>query len=104
MSIKKGDSVKILTGKDSGKTGKVLSVFTKEGHVSRVSIEGINVYKKHTRPRRQGEKGEVVALVRPLQASNVQVVCGSCSRPTRHGYRQEGDIKVRYCKKCNATM
>ena len=101
MNIKRGDTVKILAGKDRGKVGKILAVFIKE---DRVSVQGVNVYKKHVRPRKQGEKGEVVALTRPVQASNVQIVCPSCSRPVRAGYRLDGDAKVRYCKKCNVVI
>ncbi|MDP1688863.1 MAG: 50S ribosomal protein L24 [bacterium] len=101
MNIKKGDTVKILTGKNRGKSGKVLKVFTERGLVS---VEGINVYKKHVRPKKQGEKGEVVSLARPLQASNVQVICPACSRSARVGFRKSGETKVRYCKKCNADI
>ena len=101
MNIKKGDSVKIIAGKDRGKTGKILNVLTKEG---RVSVEGINVYKKHVRPRKQGEKGEIVSLVRPLQVSNVQIICPSCSKSVRVGFRVNGAIKTRFCKKCKANI
>ena len=101
MRIKKGDNVKVLVGKDRGKTGKVLAVFGKD---ARVSVEGVNLYKKHVRPKRQGEKGEVVTLTRPVHNSNVILVCPSCSRNTRIGYRIQGEEKSRYCKKCNTTI
>lgn len=101
MNIRKGDTVKILAGKNRGKTGRVLKVFTES---NLVTIDGVNVYKKHVRPKKQGEKGEVVSLVRPLQASNVQIVCPACSRSARVGFRIEGETKTRYCKKCNASI
>ncbi len=101
MKIKKGDTVKVLTGKDRGKTGKVIKVYPKKG---KVTVEGVNVYKKHTRPRRRGEKGEIVSVVRPMDASNVILVCPKCNKPTRSGCRFEGNKKVRYCKKCNAEI
>ncbi|MDR3558374.1 MAG: 50S ribosomal protein L24 [Candidatus Pacebacteria bacterium] len=68
MHIKKGDTVKILTGKDKGKTGKVLKAFPTEG---KVLVEGINMYKKHERARKEGQKGQVVERAVPMHASNV---------------------------------
>ncbi|MBS3903677.1 MAG: 50S ribosomal protein L24 [Anaplasmataceae bacterium] len=99
LTIKKGDQVKILTGKDKGKEGRVLRVHPKEG---RVLVEGLNVYKRRIRPRRQGEKGQVVDLPRPLTVSNVMLVCKSCKKATRVGHRVDGDRKLRICKKCQA--
>ena len=90
-----------MTGKDAGKTGKVLTAFPAE---DRVTIEGLNLVKKNSRPRRQGEKGQTVMVPRPLPVSRVQLVCTSCKNPTRIGYRIEGATKVRYCKKCKATI
>ena len=101
MKFKKGDTVQIIAGKDRGKSGKVLRVIP---DANRVSVDGINMYKKHVRPKRQGEKGEVVNLLRPLNASNVMLVCPHCKRGTRVGYRMEGEAKKRYCKKCQASL
>ncbi len=101
MKLKKGDQVKIMTGKDAGKTGKVLTAFPAE---DRVTVDGLNLVKKNTRPRRQGEKGQTVMVPRPLPVSRVQLICASCKNPTRVGYRVEGSAKVRYCKKCKATI
>lgn len=100
MHIKKGDTVKIIAGKDRGRSGKVISVFLKSG---RIMVEGVNVYKKHSRPKRQGEKGEVVQVPRPLDASNAMILCGSCKKPARVGYRTERGTKFRYCKKCKSS-
>lgn len=101
MKLRKGDNVKVLSGKDRGKTGKVLNVFKTDG---RVMIEGINLWKKHRRPRRQGEKGEMVTVPRPLHVGKVALVCGSCGKAGRIGMRLEGDKKIRYCKKCGSAI
>ena len=99
MKIKKGDQVKILSGKDRGKAGAVFTVFSEEG---RVTVEGLNLYKKRVRPKRAGQKGETVSVPRPMSVSNVMLVCSSCKKPSRVGHRLEGKNKVRYCKKCKA--
>ena len=101
MNIKKGDTVKIISGKDRGKTGAVLRAYPEE---SRVSIEGLNLFKKRVRPTKQGQKGEVVSAARPLHISNIMIVCSSCKKPTRIGSRYESDTKIRYCKKCKASI
>jgi large subunit ribosomal protein L24 len=101
MRIRKGDTVKIISGKDRGKTGTVIKVFPKE---ERILVGGINVYKKRVRPKRQGEKGETVLVPRPLSASKVMLVCKNCKRAARLGFRREGGRKVRYCKKCQSAV
>lgn len=101
MKIKKGDKVKVIAGKDRGKEGKVTKVFSAVG---RVSVDGINVYKKHVHPKRREEKGEIVAVVRPLAISNVMLICPACGKGTRGGFKIEGGKKTRVCKKCGATI
>lgn len=101
MKIKKGDIVKILTGKDRGKTGKVLKVYEKS---QKLMVEGANIYKKHVRPKHQGEKGEVAQVSRPITVSNLMLICPNCKQPTRMGLRFEGDNKFRYCKKCQSRI
>lgn len=101
MKLIKGDTVKIISGKDRGKTGTIFRVLTDR---NKVMIDGLNVVKKHSKPRRQGEKGQVVEVPRPLAASNVMIVCSSCKEPTRVGSRIDGAKKVRYCKKCEAKI
>ncbi|MBI4119530.1 MAG: 50S ribosomal protein L24 [Parcubacteria group bacterium] len=101
MNIKKNDTVKIIAGKDRGKIGKVMDVDSKR---LRVTVEGLNLYKKHVRPRRQGEKGQVIQIPRPLHASNVMLACSSCGRAVRAGFRIENGQKSRFCKKCKATI
>ena len=71
MNIKKGDTVKVLAGKDRAKTGKVLQVVKK---TERVVVEGVNVYKKHMKPKREGEKGQIVEIPRSIHISNVKLV------------------------------
>lgn len=101
MKIKKGDKVKVISGKDKGKEGKVIKVLSAEG---RVSVEGVNLYKKHVRPKHQEEKGEIVSVARPLAFSNVMLVCPSCGKATRGGFVVEEKKKTRVCKKCGANI
>ena len=101
MRFKKGDQIKIMTGRDRGKTGAITRVLL---HEDRIVVDGLNVYKKRSRPKQQGKKGEMVLLARPLSVSNVMLVCGSCKKTTRIGVRTEGDKKMRYCKKCAAPL
>ncbi|MDI6734055.1 MAG: 50S ribosomal protein L24 [Patescibacteria group bacterium] len=101
MKIKKGDTVKILKGKDNGKTGKVIKVDYKN---ESVLVEGLNFYKKHTRPKRQGEKGEIIQVSRPIKISNIGLFCAYCNQPVRFGCRFEKDQKVRFCLKCKNAI
>ncbi len=101
MKLHKGDKIQVITGKNRGKTGKLLSSLTER---NLVIVEGINLYKKHKKGKKQGEKGETVLVPRPINASNVMLLCASCGRPTRVGFRVEGDKKNRFCKKCGASV
>lgn len=101
FKIKKGDTVRVMSGKDSGKTGKVLRVIFA---TDRASVEGVNLYKKHVRPRRENEKGQVVEVARPIHISNLKIVCPSCGVASRIGMKQDGKTKQRVCKKCNSTL
>ena len=101
LLIKKNDTVKVLSGKDRGKQAKVLSVFPRE---ARVLVEGINVHKRHRKPRRSGEKGQIVSLPAPVSISNVMLVCPSCSKAQRPKKIIEGSVKKRVCRKCGAHI
>ncbi len=102
LHVKKDDMVKIIAGKEKGKTGKVLRVFPAKG---RVVVENLNVIKRHTRPSQINPEGGIVEKEAPLSISNVMLVCGSCNEPTRTGVRKlEDGSKARYCKKCNASV
>jgi len=101
MKVKKGDSVLITAGKDKGRTGKIMKAFPKE---LKVLVEGINLKKKHVRPKREGEKGQVVDIPAALNVSNVKIICPKCGKATRVGYAIEKDIKNRICKKCKQII
>jgi large subunit ribosomal protein L24 len=101
MKIKKGDTIMILTGKDRGKQGLVEKVFAKEGTVL---IPGFNVYKKHKKSQGENKPGEILTLSRPYTISKVALICPKCKQQTRVGYKQEGDIKVRVCRKCDVAI
>lgn len=106
MNIKKGDKVKIIKGKDNGKTGKVLQVFPS---LNRVSVEGLNLLIKHMRPRRQGEKGQRIEFPSPMSADNMMVICPKCGKASRMGNKIITDDKgkkrkYRECKKCKQTI
>ena len=101
MRIKKGDTVKIMAGKDKGKTGAVLHVHPKTG---RLSVEGVNVYSKRSRPKSANQKGETVNVVRPFAESNAMLVCPNCKQATRVGIVAENDHKLRTCRKCGKTI
>ncbi len=97
MKIKKNDQVLIIAGKDKGKKGKVLEVFPV---LEKITVENINLVKKHRRARRQGEKGQVIEIPKPLHISNVKLICSKCGAPSRVGYKLTEAGKLRICKKC----
>ncbi len=104
MFVKTGDTVVLLTGDDKyrGKKGKVLAVSPKEG---KVIVEGINVVKKHVKPRKAGDPSGIIETESAIYASKVQVVCPKCDKPTRVGHKiAEDGAKERVCKKCGATL
>lgn len=99
MKLKKGDNVIMLGGKDRGKKGKIIRVID-----DKIIVEGLNLIARHLRARQQGQKGQVLKKERPVSISAVALVCKSCGKPTRVGYRMEGVSKVRVCKKCKAEI
>jgi len=108
MKIKKNDTVLIISGKDRGRKGKVLKVFPKE---NRILVAGINLRKKHQRPKREGEKGQIVQIPAPIDVSNAKLICPHCGKATRVGYKiieskvkGEKKLKVRICKKCRTQI
>jgi large subunit ribosomal protein L24 len=104
-SVKRNDTVMVLTGKDRGKTGVVRTVLPKK---NRVLVDGVNMIKKHQRPTQQAGvavPGGIVTREGPLHASNVMVICKECNRPTRTRMRVRQDgVKVRVCKRCGADI
>jgi large subunit ribosomal protein L24 len=108
MHVKTGDEVLIIAGKDKGRKGKIKRSVPKEG---RVVVEGLNIVKRHTKPRGPGKPGGIIEMEAPLQISNVMLICPSCGRASRTGHRfleetdQKGrQRKVRFCKSCDAVV
>lgn len=110
MKIHKNDKVKILTGKDKGKIGKVIQVFCKTGN-EKVVVESANLLKKNIKPRGEGQKGQIIELSAPLNASNVKLICPKCNKEVRVGHKilepkdeKEKSQKVRICNKCKEVI
>ncbi|MGB9706844.1 MAG: 50S ribosomal protein L24 [Microgenomates group bacterium] len=101
MKLKKGDEVIIIAGKDKGRKGKIEKVFPKKGSVL---IPGMNIVKKHVKPRKEGEKGGIVEIAKPIDVSKVALLCPKCGKPTRIGYLITKDTKERICKKCKQAI
>ena len=101
MKIKKGDTVQVLAGNDKGKKGEVLQVLPK---VEKVIVKGVNVRKKHTKPRKQGQEGGIIPVECPIHSAKLGVVCSKCNKPVKVGYKIEKDSKVRVCRKCGAEL
>ena len=101
MTVKKGDTVVVIAGKDKGKKGKVLEVFPKD---NRVIVDGVNIVSKHKKARTQQEQSAIIKKTAPIDASNVMVVCGVCGKATRVAHREIDGKKVRVCKKCSASL
>ncbi|MDP3901125.1 MAG: 50S ribosomal protein L24 [bacterium] len=101
MKIRKGDNVLVISGKDRGRKGKVERILRVEG---RVLVEGINVKTRHARGKRQGEKGQIIQVIAPLQVSNLKLVCPHCGKATRVAVKGEGKSKIRVCKMCQKAI
>ena len=101
MNIKKDDKVIVLSGKDKGKQGKVLSADPK---AMKVVVEGVNVATKHQKPQKQGQDGGIIKVETPIYVSKVQLVCPKCGKGTRVGHKIADGKKVRVCKKCGAEV
>jgi len=117
MKIHKGDTVLIISGKDRGRKGKVLEALSKEG---KISVEGMNLMKKHQKSKKSGEKGQIIQLPKPIDISNVKLICPKCGKATRVGHRLFGEPrpstasakasaaedkkKYRICKKCGQEI
>ena len=107
VDIKKEDTVKVITGRDKGKQGRVLSVNRETG---KVLVEHVGMIKRHTRPNPQKQiKGGIAERESPISASNVMVVCPGCNKPTRIGHHVDAvaggkSRRTRICKKCGQTL
>jgi len=101
MKIKKGDTVQVLAGNDKGKTGEVTKIIPKE---EKIVVKGINVRKKHVKPKKQGEEGGIISKECSIPACKVNVVCSKCNKPVKIGYKIEDGKKMRVCKKCGTAI
>ena len=101
LNVKKDDTVVVISGKDKGKKGKVLSAFPAE---ERIVVQGANMVTRHRKPRKQGEEGGIVKREAAIYASKVQVVCPKCDKGTRVAYEIKDGKKVRVCKHCGAAL
>ena len=101
MKIRKDDKVVVLSGRDKGKEGTVLTADPKN---EKVIVEGVMVASKHHKPRKQGEEGGIIKVETPIYASKVMVVCPHCGKPTRVGHTVVDGKKTRACKKCGASF
>ena len=101
MTIKKGDTVVVIAGKEKGKSGKVTEVSREN---NRVLVDGVNIVTKHQKARKQDEKSQIVKKNAPIEASNVMVVCPACGKATRVAHNKVDGKNVRVCKKCSASL
>ena len=101
MKLRKGDTVKVLSGNDKGKTGEVLEVLPK---ADKIVVKEVNIRKKHVKARKQGEESGIISVECSIPAAKVNVVCPKCGKTTKVGYSVEKDEKVRICKKCGAKL
>ena len=102
MKLKKGDTVKILLGKDKNRKGKIQKIYTSK---DKILVEGLNIYKKHVKPKGEGQKGGIVEISRPILASKTALICPACAKPTRVGYSiAKNSKKQRICKKCKGLI
>ena len=101
LSVKKGDNVLVITGKDAGKTGEILEVNREDG---KVVVAGVNIQAHHKKPRSKDDKGGIIKSEGAIDVSNVQVVCPVCKKAVRVAHKEEDGKMVRFCKKCGATL
>jgi large subunit ribosomal protein L24 len=101
MKFKKGDSVKIVIGKDKGKTAKIEKILPK---ANKVLVTGVNQYKRHLKARAQGQSSEIVTITKPMSSQNVALICPHCKLQTRIGFSIVKNDKIRVCRKCEKKI
>lgn len=101
MKVRKGDTIRVMAGKDKGRQGKVEKVYTKQ---NKLLVPGINIYKKHVKKNEQMPQGGVVEVPRPINSAKVSLICPKCKKATRIGFLVEKGRKVRICRKCKAEI
>ncbi len=104
MKFKKNDEIIVSSGKDRGKRGKIDEVFPK---TQEVIVAGVNIYKKHSKPRAQDKPGGIIDKTMPLSVAKIALICPKCGKPTRIGYQKEdreNKSKLRVCRKCGGVV
>ncbi len=101
QKLKKGDEVIITTGKDIGKRGKIERLMA-DG--TKVLLPGLNIFKRHLKKRSEKEQGGIIELPKPIPMANISLICSKCHKPTRVGFKTEGDKKYRICRKCKGKI
>lgn len=101
MHVKKGDNVVVISGKDKGKQGKIITAMPKVGQVI---VENVNKVKRHTKPSVSSPQGGIIDKEMPLHACKVMIVCPACNKPTRVAHKQVDGRNVRVCKKCGEFL
>ncbi len=102
LSVRKDDTVLVITGKNKGKRGRIIGVIPK---AQKIIVEGVNVKKKHMKPNKQYQQGGIIDKEAPIYVSNTMLVCPKCDKPTRIGNKVlEDGRKLRECKKCKEVM
>jgi large subunit ribosomal protein L24 len=101
MHVRRGDKVRVIAGKESGKEGKILRAYPEK---QRVTVEGANIIKRATRPSQKNPQGGILQHEGTMHVSNVMLICPNCSQPSRIGRRRENGELVRVCKKCGGDI
>ena len=101
LHVKKGDTVVVLSGKDKGKQGKIITAMPRTG---KVVVEGVNKVKRHSKPSLKVPNGGIITKEMPLHACKVQLVCPACNKPTRVGHKDVNGKNARVCKKCGEVI
>lgn len=101
LHVKKGDTVVVLSGKDKGKQGKVITAMPRAG---KVVVEGVNKVKRHSKPSLKVPNGGIITKEMPMHACKVQLVCPACNKPTRCGHKDVNGSNARFCKKCGEVI
>lgn len=101
MKLKKGDEIIVISGKDRGKTGKIEKVYPEK---NKISVGGVNVLKKHTRPRGKVKQAGIIEFAAPMATAKVMLICPKCNRPTRIGKKQAQNARERICRKCKEAI
>lgn len=101
MKIKKGDKIRVMTGKDKGREGTVERAYQKS---KKILVQGINLFKRHLKKTEQNQQGGIVDVPRPILISKVALICPKCGKASRVGYKVDKNKKYRVCKKCDSKI